>query len=40
MLKFKKNIVTMGQAERLYETIENFVGTNSILKTGAEWWPF
>ena len=26
----------MGQAERLYETIYNFVGTTSILKNGAD----
>ena len=36
-LKFNKtNLITMVQAERLYEMIENFVGTASILKTGAD----
>ena len=35
MVKFKKNIVTPEQAERLYETIKYFVGITSILKTGT-----
>ena len=33
--KFKKNLVTRVQAERLNEKIHNLVGTTSILKTDA-----
>ena len=36
ILKFKKNLVVTVQAEWLYETIQNLVGTTSILKTGAD----
>ena len=36
ILKFKTNLLVTVQAERLYETIKNLVGTSSILKTGAD----
>ena len=36
ILKFKKNLVASVQDEWLNEMILNFVGTTSILKTGAD----
>ena len=34
---YKKNLVTIVQAERPYVTIYNLVGTTSILKTDADY---